>query len=254
MTTQWFNCSQPRPQARLRLICFPSAGNGASAYARWPLEFPASVEVWAVQPPGRETRLREAPIAHLSTIAHEVATQVRPLLDLPVAFFGHSMGAWVAFETARLLAADGLEPRMLFVSGKSAPHLRDKREGIDGLTDDDFLDAMDQLYGGIPALFRSDPEFRELYLPPLRADVSTLLRHVHVESAPLTCELHALGGLGDTSLTREELTAWRQHTTGTFGTHFFPGNHFFVQSARAEVIALVSGRLARLDRDTAACS
>jgi medium-chain acyl-[acyl-carrier-protein] hydrolase len=197
--------------------------------------------------------LREAPIAHLLSIAHEVAAQVRPLLDLPVAFFGHSMGAWVAFETARLLAADGLEPRILFVSGKSAPHLRDRRQGVDGLSDDAFLDAMDELYGGIPALFRTDPEFRSLYLPPLRADVATLLRHVHVESAPLTCELHALGGLGDTSLTREDLAAWRRHSTGEFATHFFPGNHFFVQSARTDVIALVSGRLARLDRDAAAC-
>ena len=253
MTTQWLFCSQSRPQARLRLFCFPSAGNGASAYARWHLELPPWVEVWAVQLPGRETRLREAPLTELSSIVREVASELRPLLTVPFAFFGHSMGAWVAFETARLLATDGIEPGLLFVSGKSAPHLPDARDGVEGLTDDEFLAAMEQLYGGIPALFRTDPEFRQLYLPPLRADVSALLRHVHEVGPPLTCPLHALGGVDDASLTRESLAEWSQHTTGPFAAHFYPGNHFFVQTARSQVLALVSDHLTRLDQDSVAC-
>ena len=253
MTNKWFYCSQTRPRARLRLICFPSAGNGASAYARWHLELPPSVEVWAVQPPGRETRLRESPLTELSSIVRELARELRPLLTVPFAFFGHSMGAWVAFETARHLAADNLEPGLLFVSGKSAPHLPDAREGVEELTDEEFLAAMDRLYGGIPALFRTDPEFREMYLPPLRADVSALLRHVYVAGPPLTCPLYALAGLGDASLTRESLAAWSQHTTGPFATHFYSGNHFFVQTARSQVLELVSDRLARLDQDPVAC-
>jgi surfactin synthase thioesterase subunit len=198
--------------------------------------------------------LRESPLTDLSSLVHQVATQVRPLLTVPFAFFGHSMGAWVAFETARQLAADGLEAGILFVSGKSAPHLPDTREGVEALTDDEFIAAMDRLYGGIPALFKTDPEFRALYLPPLRADVTALVRHAYQDGPPLTCPLHALGGVEDASMTRESLAAWSQHTTGPFAAHFYPGNHFFVQTARSQVLALVSDRLAQLDRDPAACS
>src|SRR5262245_53852972 len=95
----WF-VRKPRPKARLRLFCFPYAGGGASLYRAWPDALP-HLDICAVQPPGREARLREAPFTALPALADELAEAVRPLLDLPYAFFGYSLGGLASFEVAR---------------------------------------------------------------------------------------------------------------------------------------------------------
>jgi surfactin synthase thioesterase subunit len=87
---------------RLRLFCFPYAGGGASIYRTWPDDLPRDVEVCAIQLPGRERRLSEPPLRSLQKAVEILVGVMRPYLDLPFALFGHSMGALLAYEVARL--------------------------------------------------------------------------------------------------------------------------------------------------------
>jgi medium-chain acyl-[acyl-carrier-protein] hydrolase len=206
---------------------------------------PADVETLAVQLPGRETRLRERPMNNIGAIADEVALRIAPLLDRPFAFFGHSMGALVAFETAKRLGLAGKTAAMLFVSGREAPHLSLDRERFEDLPDDEFIGAMDRKYGGVPALLKEDQEFRDLYLPPLRADVAAVTQYRHAGGPPLTCPIHVLGGVSDCSAPAESLSAWEQHTTDRCTVHLFPGGHFYVNTARAAVVGAVATELSR---------
>src|SRR2546427_5678317 len=96
----WIVCHKPNPQARLRLICFPYAGGGASVFRMWANDLPPEVEVCSVQLPGRENRLREPTFTHLTPLVHTVAPILCPYLHLPFAFFGHSLGALIGFELA----------------------------------------------------------------------------------------------------------------------------------------------------------
>src|SRR3546814_4467064 len=96
----WFVRARPRPAAELRLFCFPHAGGAASSYFAWAGALEA-VDVLAVQPPGREGRLAEPLIADMTTLLDRLVAAIEPQLDRPFVFFGHSMGALVAFETAR---------------------------------------------------------------------------------------------------------------------------------------------------------
>ncbi len=216
-------------------------------YARWPEHLPADAEAWAVQLPGRETRLREQPIKDLAAIADEVARRIAPLRDRPFAFFGHSMGALIAFEAARRLRDRGQAPAMLFASGRQAPHLSQRRERLEGLSDDEFISAIARLFGGVPAVLREDPAFRELYLPPLRADVAAVSQYRPSDGPALECPIHALGGMSDGSAPRESLHAWSRHTSSRFEVHLFPGDHFFVSTARAAVLSVVAAEVARID-------
>ena len=245
MSDTWLLRPAARPQAGARLFCFPYAGAGASAFGRWHLHLPQDVELWAVQLPGRETRLRELPLRDLGAVADEIARRMLPLLDRPFAVFGHSMGALTAFETVRRLRAHALAPSVLFVSGKGAPHCQSIREELGELSDDDFIAAIDRLYGGVPTLLKDDPEFRQLYLPALRADVAAVCHHRHTEAPPLECSLHVLGGQSDRTAPPESLDAWRRYTVGEFRVHLFPGDHFFVQTARVAVLDLVAAELAQ---------
>jgi surfactin synthase thioesterase subunit/phosphopantetheinyl transferase len=118
----WFPYRVPLAGARLRLFCFPFAGKGASVFRGWQDQLPPWAEVWPVQYPGRETRFKERPFGRLETLVRALCAELVPALDRPFAFFGHSMGALVAFEAARLLRREyGLAPVHLFVSGQGAP-------------------------------------------------------------------------------------------------------------------------------------
>jgi surfactin synthase thioesterase subunit len=102
VSTPWIEYYKPNPQARLRLFCFPYAGGGAAVFRGWVDRMPGIVEVCPVQLPGRETRMKEAPFNRLSTLVPAAAQALLPYLDKPFAFFGHSMGALVSFEIARV--------------------------------------------------------------------------------------------------------------------------------------------------------
>lgn len=250
--TSWLVRPLSRPQAAIRLLCFPFAGAGPSAFALWAYWLPSSVELWVVQLPGREARLRELPLTDLGSISEEVAWSVEPLFDRPVAFFGHSMGALTAFETAKRLRTLGVTPAALFLSGKGSPNGPDPLEGIDQLPDDEFITAIDGRYGGVPALLKDDAEFREIYLPALRADIAAVSRYRPTDALPFECPLHVLGGMSDQTASRDSLEGWSSETVGRFKVHMFPGGHFFVQTARAAILDLLASELPRVvDRETA---
>ena len=243
--SNWFIRLRPRPDAKIRLICFPSAGAGASVYGRWSEHLPQEIEAWAVQLPGRESRRREPSLTDIQAIADDCARLIQPVLDRPYALFGHSMGALAAFEVARRLSAAGREPLALFASSRAAPHLSRGYENIEALGDDEFITQMDTMFGGVPDLLKTDAEFRDLYLPPLRADVTAVARYRPSSETPNSFPIHVLGGSEDHSVTRAALEAWESYAAGEFRLHMFPGDHFYVYSRREPVIALVSSALAQ---------
>src|SRR5690348_14255637 len=122
---RWLAYVRPRPDADLRLFCFPYAGGGALVFRDWADALPGSVEVCPVQMPGREARFREPAFTRLPLLIEAMAEALRPHLDRPFAFFGHSLGALVAFELSRRLCRDrGPKPVLVFVSGCAAPQVR----------------------------------------------------------------------------------------------------------------------------------
>jgi surfactin synthase thioesterase subunit len=102
---------------------------------------------------------------------------------------------------------------------------------------------MDTMYGGVPDLLKTDAEFRDLYLPPLRADVAAVARYKPSDSSPNSFPIHVLAGTEDHSITRAALEAWESYAAGEFRLHMFAGDHFYVYSRREPVIALVSTAL-----------
>lgn len=210
-------------------------------YRPWGAELPADVELCSVQLPGRETRLREPAFRDLAELVSELSEQILPFLDRPFAFFGHSMGALVAFELARALAAAGsASPVCLFASGRRAPRLADAEPPLTALSDEEFLAEIQRRYGGIPAEVLEHRELVELLLPGLRADIEALERYSYTPGEPLDCPIFAFGGTHDGRVTAEQLQAWREETRARFGMRIFPGGHFFTQSARAQVLDAIT--------------
>jgi medium-chain acyl-[acyl-carrier-protein] hydrolase len=124
----WVILGKPNSRTRLRLFCFPYAGGGASIFRQWSDEMSEGVEVCPVQLPGRENRITEPPFTRLSLLVDAMAKNLDPYFDVPFAFFGHSIGAKIAFELVRdLRRKKGVEPVHLFVSGSRPPHIPEPR-------------------------------------------------------------------------------------------------------------------------------
>jgi medium-chain acyl-[acyl-carrier-protein] hydrolase len=201
------------------------------------------VEVLPVQLPGREARFREPAFTRLAPLVEALAGALRPYLDRPFAFFGHSMGALVAFELARRLRrGTGLQPVCLFASGCGAPQARDTETPIHTLPAAEFREELRRL-DGTPREVLDNEELMDLLLPTLRADFALCETYTYTAGPPLDCPLNALGGLGDDTVSRRELAAWREQTTGPFRLRMLPGNHFFLHAAQRPLLQALTQEL-----------
>jgi medium-chain acyl-[acyl-carrier-protein] hydrolase len=239
----WIALRKPNPQARLRLFCFPYAGTSAAIFRAWPDGLPAHVEVCPVQFPGRAARLAEPPFRQLSPLVEALAQALVPLLDKPFAFFGHSLGALVAFELARQLRRQsGIQPLHLFASAARAPQTPPRHRPIHALPEPDFLVELRRL-NGIPKKVLEHAELMQIMLPMLRADFVVFETYAYSTEPPLNCGITSFGGLQDHRVTRGDLEAWRDQTTAAFSLRMFPGDHFFLNATQPLLLEVLSQEL-----------
>ncbi len=235
----WILRPRPRPAARLRLLCIPHAGGGASAFRGWADLFPESIEVCPVQLPGREQRIREAPFDRLEPLVEALAGAVLRRAEVPFAIFGHSNGALIGYELARLLRRRGERgPVHLVASGRRAPHVPPPPPLTMGLPDDQFLDELARL-GGMPAEVREHPELREMLLPVLRADVALHETYEYQDEPPLEIPITGYAGMDDPRAPPDTVAEWAVHTSREFALRTWPGGHFYLAAERDRVIRQV---------------
>lgn len=195
--------------------------------------------MYSVQPPGREWRIREPAFTSLSFLAGAVVDALAPFLDRPVALYGHSMGAIVAFEVAHRLRHLGHPgPRLLVVSARQAPHIDRKVQSTAGLSDGEFLELLRKMRG-TPSELLDDTETMKILLPTIRADFQAIENYKCEHNHPLDCPIVAIGGLEDGGVELTELDAWSSHSKIDFVRYIVQGNHFFLLTSRDEILDII---------------
>jgi medium-chain acyl-[acyl-carrier-protein] hydrolase len=163
-------------------------------------------------------------------------------LDRPFAFFGHSLGAKVAFELARLLQkSHGLNPVRLFISACPAPHLP-KDEMMHNLPEDKFVEVLRRLNGALTNII-DHPRALKMVLPCIRADFEVYDTYTYLPGPLLHCPITALGGDKDPVVSLEELSRWRDLTKSSFKFRVLRGDHLFLRSAQSAILEIVSNEL-----------
>ena len=234
--------------ATLRLLCIPYAGGGAFCFRGWAALLPASVEAFAVQLPGREDRIDAPAFDRWQPMMAALTEAVAFLPPLPTAIFGHSLGAVIALELGRWMQAR--QPgrlHQLYVSGYGWPGSpMNQRRNLASLPDAELLQALDQTYGSLSTSL-SHPDIRDLMLPVLRADLRQLDTYRHAVSPALDCPLTVFAGRDDPATASANLEAWRQESRGPFRIRNFDGQHFFLESDRARLVATIASSLEEAD-------
>lgn len=243
----WFVCTQANPEADTRLFLFPYAGGGPAVFRKWSAKPLNHTEAWIAHYPGRGSRHSESPVKQITTLAERLSQAIQPLLDKPFALFGHSLGGLVAFELARYLRKGNLpQPTVLFVSACGAPHLPDPHPPIHTLPGSEFTEALKEL-NGIPSELFHQSNVMELLVPILRADLEAIESYLYTPNEPpLNCTIIAFGGLDDPRVSRERLEGWISHTDSSFKSQYFPGDHFFINTARESIMASITAEIKAL--------
>lgn len=193
--------------------------------------------------PGRGTRIKDAPFTRMEPLVEAIALALLPELDKPFAFFGHSMGALVSFELARLLRKRGdRQLSHLLISGRSAPQIPDPEPPLHALPEAEFVEKL-RRYNGTPSEVLANAELMQLFLPILRADFELIETYVYKNEPAFDFPISAFGGLSDFEASREYLSAWAHHTTAAFDLRMFPGDHFFLHSNEALLLQSITRQL-----------
>jgi surfactin synthase thioesterase subunit len=232
-------CCKKNPHAKINLFCFPYSGAGPAVFRRWVNLLPETVEVWAIQLPGREARHAEPMNARLYQLVDEAAMQIvatsmqSPEAARPFAFYGHSLGAYLAYCTAlkiKSMSSASAQPKALFLSGRRSPeHVCD--EPMATLTDAMLADRLFKM-GGISAEFLAEPEFLRMALPKLRYDLSLneapLPLELREENPKIPAPFWVYRGSEDCQAPEVLVRTWENFTTQKCVHATVPGDHFFV--------------------------
>lgn len=220
---------RPRPQANpsLRVIAFHHAGGSAAMYYPMSAGMPARWELMLLDLPGRGKRYSEEPLGAMSSLVSRVVDDVRPWLDVPIALFGHSLGAILAVEVARACERLGAPPIWVGVSGRVAPSMQSHTRRLTTLDDPALLSELLAL-GGTPERLAELPEFRERFLRIVRADLSAVESYDPAPGRPLLgCPVTAFAGTSDAWAPPTTMSGWARETHGRFHQRLFSGGHFY---------------------------
>ncbi|WFE63038.1 alpha/beta fold hydrolase [Micromonospora sp. WMMD714] len=238
-----YHASSDDPTCRLLLL--PHAGGSASYFYGFAQLLAGDIDVLTVQYPGRMERHAEPLVGDIEELARQLTTALveHELTDLPLAFFGHSMGSLIGYETASLLAGKAHPARHLFASSCRAPGTLHGTAAV--RTTDDTIIADLKSLGGTDAALLDDPGMRELLLPILRSDSRAVELYRERPRTPLRLPVTAIHGTDDHWVDLPAAQAWAEVSTGPFELHRMPGGHFYFSDPghQAQVADLVRSRL-----------
>jgi surfactin synthase thioesterase subunit len=230
---------------RLRLLCFPYAGAGASVFRGWQEEMPDGVELLPVQLPGREGRWHEPVFLNMTSLARELGVALRRLFDTPYVLFGHSMGGLIAFELVRHVRRAKLSmPMRLFISSARAPHLPDRELPLHHLPDERFLAQLAGRFGDATDRALRNQELARALLPILRADFTLCETYQPSPEHPLDLPVTVYGGQRDRMVVYSDLASWSAQTRCGFSVQLFSGDHFFLNQQRGAFLRALSDDVA----------
>lgn len=264
---KWLIAPRPNPNAKARLFCFPYAGGGLASFRAWSQRLDDSVEVVAVEPPGRGTRINETAVDDLDTFVERLLPEMVDWLDRPAAFFGHCLGGLTMFATLCALP-EGCAHfiKHSFACGVKPPHLLKRRgEFEDNLVYDMMLhrefDISVPLYAQADEIFADMirhfdipaankmleiPTLRKVLLPTIRAEFGMAYNYEYQPVEPFSFPISSFVGDSDPWVSEEDSAGWGELTRGGFTNHVRKGSHFLMADDGKYILEIINNEFVNL--------
>ncbi|HEY8023848.1 MAG TPA: thioesterase domain-containing protein [Burkholderiaceae bacterium] len=237
--SKWFLIRKPKPNARFRLFCFPYAGGSAASYAAWDEFLPDSIELVAIQPPGRANRMNEGLLTSVVQMAGHIVEAIPPLLDRPYMLYGHSLGSAVSFELLHALKDRGLPLPFKYICGaRRAPHNVPRIPPIHDYPLEKFKAELRDSFG-MPEVVLNNAELMEIFAPILRTDFKAAYIYVRMPDFRFDFDVAVFGGTQDDKVLMEDMAGWQDHFVKPIDFQVFEGGHMFLDTHRELVIGAI---------------
>lgn len=234
---------KPRSIPQHRLIFFPYAGGSGEVYTPWFKHFLGGIECLYTQLPGRGARFHEKAFDQLNPLVDSILPEILELADCSMSFFGHSMGALIAFEVAHRLERDyNMIPDTLFLSGHRSPSLQHNRKFLHDLPEEELMSHLQNM-GGIDYSQNMSLDLIRPFLPTLRSDFKLCETYQYTFRTPLNSKLVILWGKNDPLVQREKIHFWKREASGTVEFFSYEGDHFYINQHYREISNLMEERI-----------
>lgn len=226
------------------MFCLPYAGGSAAMYNKWYGVCSGHIRLIPVELAGRGRRINEPLYGSVEETVEDVYNIIKGQVrrDQPYILFGHSMGAYLAYQVAQKIRRNGLPlPFHVFFSGRGAPHSRNISKKIYHTMEmEEFKQEILQL-GGTPREFFDHPELVEYLLPVLRNDfriTESVLPSEEID--PLDCDITIFTGKEEDEMEADDIHGWRLHTKSVCHIHYFNGGHFFIIDHTERIVGIIN--------------
>lgn len=237
--SKWFVRPVKKSDCEMRIFCFPYAGGSATTFLPWVKSLPSWIELVAVQPPGRSSRLFDPPYTQMDSLIDDLISSFANLTDKPYVFYGHSLGSRIAFELSKRCQSMGLALPIHFIaSGSRAPFIPCREEHIFDLPEEEFIEELKQL-NGTPEEVLDNQELMSLLLPALRADFQIADTYCS-DGTQVDCPVTVLSGSADTDIKHTDLESWGKVFKKLESLEILQGGHFFIESNVEAVLKIVN--------------
>lgn len=236
-----------RPYRKTRLFCFPHLGGSAECFRPLAFEAPDEMEVWGIEPPGHGSLLSEASFREMALLAEQLRGQIASLTGDPYAFFGHGVGALVAFETLRGLRREGLPlPSVLFASGCPSPRSFLKNDlhetGMEPLETTVFEILRLLNFQGTEQ-FACHSTAKILMRTFLLSDWEIFARYRYFPEEPFPLPFVVIEGEDDPTTHSASQEGWQFETQRRLRSYRVSGDHYFPYHSSAQVLEVIAKNL-----------
>lgn len=240
----WFHHSGRSDVTEVSLFCFPQSGGSAASFNSWRPLLPDWIELIKVQIPGRAGENDVSRYYSAEALVPDLLAQFSQPWDKPIALYGHSMGALLAFEVANFLETTAKHELLgLFVSGRRAPHIRiPEHERLYALDETALVQRLVESAGDTAQLL-THKKWADYYLPSIRADLSVSDQYVCKPNMRITAPVYAFLGDTDSLIPKKSWAPWSDIALGEYERFIYPGNHFFAKAGQKKLISTISSKL-----------